>query len=128
MVAALNLGAARDQVAPLEALVESAQRTEREHEPPRRWTIIASILVAAGVALLPLGLFATDDIEMALQLLGLGLVLLFIGLAMVGDRLVGLIASVLGWPIERLRGVTGRLARENARSGSLAAPRPPPRH
>ncbi|MCD6016087.1 MAG: hypothetical protein K0R88_2171 [Solirubrobacterales bacterium] len=114
MVAALNPALRATRVAPLEALVESAGSTEREHERSRRRTIIASILVAAGVVLLPLGLFATDDIEMALQLLGLGLVLLFIGLAMVGDRFVGPIASVLGWPIERLRGVTGRLARENA--------------
>ncbi|HEX2127996.1 MAG TPA: ABC transporter permease, partial [Solirubrobacterales bacterium] len=43
-----------------------------------------------------------------------GLVLLFIGIAMVGDRFVPALASVIAWPIERLRGVTGRLARENA--------------
>ncbi len=33
---------------------------------------------------------------------------------MVGDRFVGPLADAIGWPIERLRGVTGRLARENA--------------
>ncbi len=39
---------------------------------------------------------------------------LFIGLAMLGDRFVAAAGERLGWPIERLRGVTGRLARENA--------------
>jgi putative ABC transport system permease protein len=33
---------------------------------------------------------------------------------MLGGRFVPPLASVLGWPIERLRGVTGRLARENS--------------
>lgn len=114
MAAALNPALRATRVAPLEALVESAGSTEGERKRSRRRTIIAAVLVGVGVVLLPLGLFTTDDIEMALQLLGLGLVLLFIGLAMVGDRFVGPIASVLGWPIQRLRGVTGRLARENA--------------
>jgi putative ABC transport system permease protein len=114
VVAALNPALRATRVAPLEALVESAGGTEGEHERSRRRTVIAAVLVAAGLVLLPLGLFATDDIDRALQLLGLGLVLLFIGLAMVGDRFAGPIASALGWPIERLRGVTGRLARENA--------------
>ena len=67
-----------------------------------------------GIVLLLVGLFATSDIGAALPILGLGLVLLFIGLAMVGDRFVAPLASGLGWPLERLRGVTGRLARENA--------------
>jgi putative ABC transport system permease protein len=46
--------------------------------------------------------------------MGGGLVLLFIALAMLGSRFVPPIVSVIGAPIEKLRGVTGRLARENA--------------
>jgi putative ABC transport system permease protein len=114
VVAALNPALRATRVAPLEALVESAGSTERERERSRRRTIVAAILIAAAVVLLPYGLFFTDDADAALPILGLGLVLLFVGLAMVGDRFVAPIANLLGWPIERLRGVTGRLARENA--------------
>jgi putative ABC transport system permease protein len=127
VVAALSPARRATRVAPLEALVETAGgATDGESARSRRKTVIASILVAAGVVLLPVGLFATSDIGSALPMLGLGLVLLFIGLAMVGDRFVPPLASGLGWPIERLRGVTGLLARENsqrhpARTATTAA-------
>jgi putative ABC transport system permease protein len=53
-------------------------------------------------------------------------VAIFIGVAMLSAKLVRPLASVVGWPLERLRGVTGRLARENAlrnpgRTASTAA-------
>ena len=114
VVAALNPARRATRVAPLEALVESKGSTEGEGERSRRRLIIASVLLTGGLALLLLGLFTTDAIDAALPLLGLGLVLLFIGIAIVGDRFVGPLADAIGWPIERLRGVTGRLARENA--------------
>lgn len=114
IVAAFNPARRATRVAPLEALTETTGGTEGERSRSTRKTVIAAILLLAGVVLLPLGMFATSDFESALPMLGLGLVLLFIGIAMVGDRLVGPLVSVLGWPIERLRGVTGRLARENA--------------
>ena len=126
MVAALIPARRATRVAPLEALTESTGGTEGERSRSKRKAIIASIMLLAGVALLVYGLFGTSDFESALPILGLGLVLLFIGLAMIGDRFVSPLASALGWPIEKLRGVTGRLARENAqrqpaRTASTAA-------
>ena len=127
VVAALSPARRATRVAPLEALTETAGGAiGGEAQRSRRKTIVASILIVAGVAGLAFGLFGTDDFEDALPLLGLGLVLLFIGLAMIGDRFVAPFASALGWPIERLRGITGRLARENAqrqpaRTASTAA-------
>ncbi len=47
-------------------------------------------------------------------LMALGAIAIFIGVALLSNRLVPPIASAIGWPLERLRGVTGRLARENA--------------
>jgi putative ABC transport system permease protein len=114
LVAAFNPARRATRVAPLEALTESAGGTEGERSRSGRKRLIASLLVVAGIVLLGIGMFATGSFEDALPLLGLGLVLLFVGVAMVGERFVGPLASVLGWPIERLRGVTGRLARENA--------------
>jgi putative ABC transport system permease protein len=103
------------RVAPLEALRESAgaQVSDRRRRGRRR-AVAATLLIALGVAAVLVGLFGSDGFGRALSMLGAGLVLLFVGIAMFGDRFVPPLASALGWPIERLRGVTGRLARENS--------------
>ncbi len=98
------------RVTPLEALRADSQRQER---PSRRRIWIARLLVLAGVAAIAAGLFATGSFGSALPLLGLGLIMLFVGIAMLAGTLVAPLASFVGRPIERLRGVTGRLAREN---------------
>jgi putative ABC transport system permease protein len=115
LVAALSPALRATRVAPLEALVETAGgQTAAVRERSRRRSVMATVLIAAGVLMLPVGFFVTDEAGTTLPALGLGLILLFIGLAMVGDRFVPGFASALGWPIERVRGITGRLARENA--------------
>jgi putative ABC transport system permease protein len=98
------------RVTPLEAIRDDALATER---PSRRRVWIARLLVLAGILALAAGLFATSSFGSALPLLGLGLILLFVGIAMLAGTLVTPLASLVGRPIERLRGVTGRLAREN---------------
>ena len=98
------------RVTPLEALQEGVAGPA---EPTRRRTVIAAGLVLVGVALLLFGLFGGQPTEAVLATMGLGLVLFFIGVAMLGGRLIPPLASLVGKPIERLRGVTGRLAREN---------------
>ncbi|MGH2822304.1 MAG: ABC transporter permease, partial [Thermoleophilaceae bacterium] len=45
---------------------------------------------------------------------GGGAVATLFGVSMFSPRLVRPLASVAGWPLERARGITGRLARENA--------------
>lgn len=102
------------RVAPLEALRESGGSTEVAERTGKRRTVISSVLLALSIALILSGLFLSEEFGPALTQLGAGLVLLFIGVAMLGGRLVPPIAGSIGWPIERLRGVTGRLARENA--------------
>ena len=99
------------RVTPLEALRESA--LAREAGPSRRRTIIGGVLLTLGALLLGVGLFGTDSASASFQLFGPGLILLFIGVAMLSNRMIKPIASIVGWPLERLRGVTGRLAREN---------------
>ena len=47
-------------------------------------------------------------------MLGVGAIALFIAVALLSPRLVPVIAGAVGRPLERLRGVAGRLARENA--------------
>jgi putative ABC transport system permease protein len=98
------------RVTPLEALRDEGHGAEA---PTRRRVWIARALVVLGIAAIAAGLFATSSFGSALPLLGLGLILLFVGIAMLAGTLVTPLASLVGRPIERLRGVTGRLAREN---------------
>jgi putative ABC transport system permease protein len=77
-------------------------------------TPIAAVLSVAGVAALMLGLFAVSDTNSALTLVFGGAAAVFIGVAMLSPRLVKPIASLLGRPLERAFGITGRLARENS--------------
>ncbi|MFN8114241.1 MAG: FtsX-like permease family protein [Solirubrobacterales bacterium] len=98
------------RVTPLEALREDGQGTE---PPTRRRVWIARVLVLLGIAAIVGGLFGTASFGSALPLLGFGLILLFVGIAMLAGTIVTPLASFVGKPIERLRGVIGRLAREN---------------
>jgi len=98
------------RVTPLEALRETSTI---DAATTKRRTWIARGLLVLAVAAIAGGLFATSSFGSALPLLGLGLVLLFVGIAMLAATLVKPLASFVGRPIEWLRGVTGRLAREN---------------
>ncbi|HSJ95255.1 MAG TPA: FtsX-like permease family protein, partial [Gaiellaceae bacterium] len=87
--------------------------------PPSRFArfgLPASLTLTAGaVALLLVGSLG-DGLSTAPRLLaiGLGVILLFVGIALVAPRLVRPLASALGWPGTRIAGAAGRLARANA--------------
>jgi putative ABC transport system permease protein len=107
-----GLGPARraTRVPPIAALRQDVTMGGR---PSRRRTIVAVLLTVLGVLLLVGGLFAASGSASVLGLLALGAIIVFIGVALLSGRLVSPIASAIGWPLEKLRGVTGRLAREN---------------
>jgi putative ABC transport system permease protein len=71
---------------------------------------------AVAVAVLAYGLFG-DGLPTARRLgsLALGVLLLFVAVAMIAPRLIPALAGLLGWPAMRLGGAAGGLARENAR-------------
>jgi putative ABC transport system permease protein len=99
------------RVPPLAAMREEAATPQ---PPTRRRRILSWALLIIGAALILLGLFGGGSGSQPLLLLGLGAILLFIAIALLSPRLVPPIASAVGYPMERLRGVAGRLARENA--------------
>jgi putative ABC transport system permease protein len=80
-----------------------------------RLTPIAA-LAAIGLsgALLAQGVLGDGDTSGRLLSLGGGSLLLFVGVAMISSRLVRPIAALVGWPIARLGGASGDLARQNA--------------
>jgi putative ABC transport system permease protein len=90
----------------------------------RRRTIVGAAVTVIGALLLFNGLFG--DAGNALANVGAGAVVIFFGVAVLGPVFARPVSRLIGAPLPRLRGVTGRLARENAmrnpkRTASTAA-------
>jgi putative ABC transport system permease protein len=83
------------------------------HGPSRKVTVAGILLGALGIGLMCVGLFASVSDNAALSFMGGGALATFLGVALTSPYLVRPIASVVGRPFERTRGITGRLAREN---------------
>jgi putative ABC transport system permease protein len=95
-------------VAPIEALREAQDRPGRS----LRFRVVAgAVVLALGLIPLLYGLFGTP--ANALQLVGFGVALTFIGVAMLTPLIARPVAAALGAPIRRI-GVPGKLGRENA--------------
>src|SRR5690606_14619314 len=77
-----------------------------------RIRILAGLLITAiGALLLGIGLFGDSD--NAIEMVGVGAGLVFLGVTVLGPVLVGPVTRFVGWPVARFRGMTGHLAREN---------------
>jgi putative ABC transport system permease protein len=76
---------------------------------------VAIVIVAVAVLSLAYGMLA-DDLATGdrFALLGLGVLALFVGVAMLSSRLVRPLTHVVGMPARNLGGVAGRLAERNA--------------
>jgi putative ABC transport system permease protein len=110
--AALSPALRATRVSPMAALLEAALPESRTHG--RVFTAVAVLLMLGGLALTCLGLFGGLDSNAAAGAVGGGAVAILFGVSMFSPRLVRPLASVAGWPLEKVRGITGRLARENA--------------
>ena len=114
LLAAMSPALRATRVTPMAALLEA----ELPDAGARRrgvYAALAVLLCAGGVALTCVGLFAgIEDSGTAAGLMGGGAVAVLLGVSLVSPRLVRPLASLTGRPIERLRGLTGQLARENA--------------
>jgi putative ABC transport system permease protein len=76
--------------------------------------ITASLLLLGGGGVVAYGLFGGASGSGAAATLGAGSVAVFLAVALFSPQLVRPIASIIGAPLERMAGVSGRLARENA--------------
>ena len=99
------------RVPPVAAL---ADYHAEEQESSRRRITVGSVLGLFGIALLVLGLS-----KPAIQAVGVGAIALFIGIGMLAPIVARPMASVIGRPLARLFGISGRLGREN----SMRSPR-----
>jgi putative ABC transport system permease protein len=86
--------------------------------PTRRrrlvFLVFSLLLAAAGIAMVLAGLLGDGDAGTRAILMGAGAVVVILAVSLFSPRLVPPLAAVTGWPLERLRRLTGRLARENA--------------
>ena len=100
------------RVEPVTALREGAVASQRHS---RKVPIAGALISLLGIAALVYGMFASGvSVGGRLGAIGVGTVILFMGVAMFSSRLVRPLASIVGWPAERLGRTAGRLARENA--------------
>ncbi len=111
LVSAISPARRAVRIAPVAAV--SDQQTEDEI-PLRRRFVRGGVILVVGVGLLALGLSLP-----AIALVGLGAVLIFVGVAMLAPAAARPMASVIGQPLARLLGISGRLGREN----SMRSPR-----
>ena len=113
LVSALFPALRATRVSPMAALREAELPDSRRRG--RIFAAVVALLVAGGIVLTCAGLFGgIDDSGAAAGLMGAGAVAVLLGVSLVSPRLVRPLASVAGWPLERLRRLMGRLARENA--------------
>ncbi|HET7416500.1 MAG TPA: FtsX-like permease family protein [Solirubrobacterales bacterium] len=75
---------------------------------------LSILLGLAGLGMVLLGLFGSGSAGTRAGLMGGGAVAVVFAVSLFSPRLVPPLAAVAGWPLERLRHLTGRLARENA--------------
>jgi putative ABC transport system permease protein len=113
LAAALSPALRATRVSPMAALLEAELPEGRGRG--KLFYAIATLLFVGGLGLAAYGLLGSiSDSNAAAALVGGGAVATLFGVSMFSPRLVRPLASFIGWPLERLRGLTGRLARENA--------------
>ncbi len=100
------------RIAPVAALREGAVL-------PRgllsRWSaLIALLLSVSGCALIAFGFHGGGGTSTKLLEMAAGAVLVFFAVATIARHLVPTIVRVIGWPIARLPGGVGRIARDNS--------------
>ncbi len=95
------------RIPPVAAMLDVA--IDRSATSARR-PVIGVIMMLLGAGLMALGLSGGGQ----LAALGLGVVVVFIGVAVLGPAIARSVSGALGTPIMRVTGITGRLARENA--------------
>jgi putative ABC transport system permease protein len=113
LVAGLAPAIRATRVPPISAVREGA--TLPRGRMARVWPYLAVVLVSIAVLLLGYSLFANElGIAERLLSIGGGVLLLFIGVALLSPRLVRPLAAIVGWPARRIGGAAGRLANGNS--------------
>ncbi len=114
LIASLRPALRATRVPPIAAVREGAVL------PPGRFArfrgFAAASTAALGFAALAYGIFGNGlGTKQVLIFMGVGVLLVFMGVALFASRFVRPLAELLGWPATRVGGAAGYLARDNAR-------------
>ena len=107
VIAATSPARKAAKVKPIEAMREAS--TDRDRGSRRR-SVIGAVVTVAGAALVAQGLSGSGNPAGV----GMGALVVFVGVAMLGPALARPFVRTLGTPIAHGRGMAGTLARENA--------------
>jgi putative ABC transport system permease protein len=99
------------RIPPIAALREDASRTPRRSLQTR--AIAGVSITGIGVILLAVGLFAS--VENPIIYVGVGAAIGFIGVSVLAPLAARPLADLIGWPMPKLFGVSGKLAKENTK-------------
>ena len=101
------------RVPPIAALQEGAEL------PPSRFSrfmpALAVVVAILGAALIATGMYGPGSTLVRLGTIAFGAVLVFVAVAIASRYFVGPLAAWLGWPLQKVSPVSGRLARDNSR-------------
>jgi putative ABC transport system permease protein len=107
VVAAMAPALRASRIPPIAAMRDLSVDTS---STSRRRVLSGSVVAMLGFVLLLLGLFGNSG----LVFVGAGMVVVFLGVAILGPTIAAPVSAVIGAPIRRIKGITGSLARENA--------------
>ncbi len=96
-------------IAALQAYVPPSSRRRRA-----LFVALSSLLGLGGLAILLIGLFGSGGAGTRAAMMGGGAVAIVLAVSLFSPRLVPPLAAIAGWPLERIRRLIGRLARENS--------------
>ncbi len=110
LVAAISPARRAGRVPPVAAMREVAVGSTGYGSKQR--IVVGCMLLAAGGAALGYGLFGSPGSP--ILMVGAGVLLVFFGVAALGRTVALPLSRFIGWPLPRLFGIRGQLARENA--------------
>jgi putative ABC transport system permease protein len=76
---------------------------------------MGGVVAALGALLIVVGMYGPGSTMIRLATVAVGAVLVFVAVAMLSRFVVRPLVGVLGWPLQKLAPVSGRLARDNSR-------------
>ncbi len=112
LLSAVIPAARATRVPPIAALQEGAAL------PPSRFArytpVLAAVVAVLGALFIAGGMFGPGGTTARLGTIALGAIFVFVAVAMVSRYLIRPLAGALGWPLQKLSPVSGRLARDNS--------------
>jgi putative ABC transport system permease protein len=110
LAAAVSPARKASKIAPVAAMRDTAVGSTGYGSKER--VAVGTVILLGGLGALLYGLFG--ETGNALAVVGLGALLVFFGVSVLGRTVSLPLSRVLGWPLPKVRGIAGSLARENA--------------